>query len=235
MNRLHAWKPCEHRQQRQARLAVAAATLGLVLGASVGAAIAEEEASVPASEVATSAVVTKAVVTKAVVTKAVSEAPETSAAVDTVVADEAGSEAATVAVVAEPIWQREAEDAGSLDLMPLLVKVSFGLGLVVLLAWGTVYLLRRSALGTGLTNQGSAVRVLDRNWIGPKKAIYLVDIGGRTLALGVTEEHISVLSAWEDGEISVSQPSAAGGGAFATQFRALLSRRGEAAAQGASS
>lgn len=75
-----------------------------------------------------------------------------------------------------------------------------GLGLVVLLAWGTVYLLRRTTLGQGMSNGHSAVRVFDRNWLGPQKAIYLVDISGRTLALGVTEDHISVLSSWEEGE-----------------------------------
>ena len=97
---------------------------------------------------------------------------------------------------------------------------------MVVLAWGSVYLLRRTTLGQGMASSTSAVRVLDRNWLGPKKAIYLVDISGRTLALGVTEEHISVLSTWEEGQIELSRPEPRQG-SFANQFKAMLHRRGD--------
>lgn len=160
------------------------------------------------------------------------QAGGTGAAADGVVPASPPAQAAA-ADPAAPYWAEAAvAEAEPFSLFPLLAKVSLGLGFVVLLAWGTVYLLRRSALGQGLSSPGSAVRVIDRNWLGPKKAIYLVDIAGRTLALGVTEESISVLSCWEDGQIQIA-PRSQGPGAFATQFRALLSRGRQAAGGGA--
>lgn len=124
----------------------------------------------------------------------------------------------------ESLWPLPETDPGALPLLPLIAKVTLALGLVVLLAWGTVYLLRRSALGQGGPGPGSTVRVVDRSWLGPKKAIYLVDIAGRTLALGVTEETISVLSSWEEGQIELPSSATQGPGAFAAQLRALLGR-----------
>lgn len=122
-----------------------------------------------------------------------------------------------------PAWMDADVTGQEVSMMPLIAKVCLGLGLVVALAWGSVWLLRRTALGQGAVGGGSAVRVMERTWLAPKKAIFLVDIAGRTLALGVTEEQISVLSSWEDGQIDV-QPSAPGPGAFAIQLKSLLNR-----------
>ena len=49
----------------------------------------------------------------------------------------------------------------------------------------------------------------------------MVEIGDRTLALGVTEENISTLSEWQAGELELVA-SPVPGGAFATQFKNLL-------------
>lgn len=188
-------------------LAIVAATLGMLLGGLAGAAFATQpspSASAAALEVEDVAV------------GATEAAP-----------DSATAEPVPVVLTDELLWTENlTEEAGELALLPLIFKVSFGLGLVVLLAWGSVYLLRRTTLGQGMASSTSAVRVLDRNWLGPKKAIYLVDISGRTLALGVTEEHISVLSTWEAGQIELSRPEPRQG-SFANQFKAMLHRRGD--------
>lgn len=200
-------RPYDDRRQRMLALIVAAA--GLLLGGLAGSAFAQNDDDSPSA----SAVVA-------------TESPDATASPAAApVADTAGS---------RPVptdWSTESADPAALSLTPLLFKVSLGLGLVVLLAWGTVYLLRRTTLGQGMASNGSVVRVVDRNWLGPKKAIYLVDISGRTLALGVTEENISVLSSWEEGEIDVARPEPAQGG-FADQFRTMLKRRDLATAGG---
>ncbi len=189
---------------QQRTLVIIVVTLGLLLGGLAGAAVAADAELSPDAGVA----------------------EETAQPVGT--QEPAGGIVPTDSVTmsqSEP-WREPVEESpGELAIMPLIFKVCFGLGLVVMLAWGTVYLLRRTTLGQGMASADSTVRVVDRNWLGPKKAIYLVDISGRTLALGVTEEHISVLSTWEAGEIDLQRPQPTG--SFANQFRGILQRRRE--------
>ena len=100
-------------------------------------------------------------------------------------------------------------------------KLGLGLALVLLLAWGGVYLLRQSTVGQQFSGVGKTIRIAERTYLSPKKAIYLVEIGDRTLALGVTDEHITPLSEWQAGELELA-PAPAPGGAFANQFKKLL-------------
>jgi flagellar biogenesis protein FliO len=186
-------RPSNNRRQRM--LAIITATLGLLLGGLVGAAFAEPDSSSTG--------------------EALAESPASPVAAAATAPDSG----------AQP-WEQNVEadaESGQLALMPQIIKVGFGLALVVTLAWGTVYLLRRTTLGQGMAGSNSSVQVVDRNWLGPKKAIYLVDISGRTLALGVTEEHISVLSSWEAGEIEIARPTPQPG-SFANQFKGMLQR-----------
>lgn len=103
----------------------------------------------------------------------------------------------------------------------VMAKLGFGLGLVVLLAWGAVYLLRKTAVGKQFGGTGGMIRVAERVYLGPKKFVCLVEIGGKALALGVTEEHISTLTQWDEGELEFP-PDPAISSAFASQFRSLL-------------
>lgn len=107
----------------------------------------------------------------------------------------------------------------------IMMKLGLGLGLVILLAWGAVWLLRRSSLGQQLGGAGQVIRVVERSFLGPKKAIYLVEIGGRILALGVTEENISALTEWQEGELELKplQPPAQ---SFANHFKSVLGQVG---------
>ena len=100
-------------------------------------------------------------------------------------------------------------------------KLGLGLCLVVVLAWGAVFLLRKSAIGQQFGEIGKTIRIAERTYISPKKAIYLVEIGDRTLALGVTEEQITALSEWQSGELELA-PTQERGGTFSTHFKNLL-------------
>ena len=102
-----------------------------------------------------------------------------------------------------------------------MVKLGLGLGLVILLAWGTVFLLRKSAFGQQFGVSGNHIRVVERFYLGPKKAIYLVEIGGRPLALGITDAAITSLTEWQPGELDLP-PRPTSSASFATQFRNLL-------------
>ena len=96
-------------------------------------------------------------------------------------------------------------------------KLGLGLCLVVVLAWGAVFLLRKSAVGQQFGGIGKTLRIAERTYLRATKAIYLVEIGDRTLALGVTEEQITALSEWPSGELELA-PAPARGGALSAEF-----------------
>ena len=120
------------------------------------------------------------------------------------------------------------EPADDFSYLDLIARMGFGLGLVVLLAWGAAALVRRSGLSRQMGAAGGAVRVVDRTFLAPKKAVYLVNVGGRTLALGVTEAHISRLAEWPEGEVDLQPAERPGNGAaFRQLFEQVRQRRSE--------
>jgi len=113
------------------------------------------------------------------------------------------------------------EGDGEASYFGVMVKLGLGLGLVVLLVWGAVFVLRRSALGQQFGAAGGLIHVAERAYLGPKKAICLVEIGDRTLALGITEETITALAEWRTGELNLG-PREEPPDTLASQFRNLL-------------
>jgi flagellar biosynthetic protein FliO len=134
------------------------------------------------------------------------------------------------AVESESALAAEEMEASYFSVM---AKLGLGLGLVILLAWGAVYLLRKTAVGQQLGGAGGMIRVAERVYLGPKKFVCLVEIGGKALALGVTEEHISTLTQWDEGELELP-PDPAISGAFASQFRSLLGQAKDKSRSGSS-
>lgn len=112
-------------------------------------------------------------------------------------------------------------EEGGVPYLAMMVKLGLGLALVILLAWGTVFLLRKSTFGQQFAGSGQNIKVLERFYLGPKKAIYLIEIGGRALALGVTETAITPLSQWQPGELELASRTTASP-SFAAQFRNLI-------------
>ena len=116
------------------------------------------------------------------------------------------------------------EAVGEMGYGMLLVKLGLGLALVVLLAWGSVHLLRKSAFGQQYSGVGNTVKVVERTFLAPRKAVYLVEVGQRVLALGVTEEQITRLAEWGAGEIEMAadRPPPA---SFAEQFKHIIAQK----------
>ncbi len=114
-----------------------------------------------------------------------------------------------------------AGEEGGVPYLAMMVKLGLGLALVILLAWGTVFLLRKSAFGQQFAGSGQNIKVMERFYLGPKKAIYLVEIGGRALALGVTDTAITPLTQWQPGELELTSRTASSS-SFAAQFRNLI-------------
>ena len=65
------------------------------------------------------------------------------------------------------------EDDGG--IWSISMRLGFGLALVVLLAWGAAHLLQKSTLGKQLGADNTLIRVAERAYLGPKKAVFLVE------------------------------------------------------------
>lgn len=109
---------------------------------------------------------------------------------------------------------------GASDLLPgdtdvpdgfsLMARTALSLGVVLLVIWGALVLLRRTT-GSGGGSRASHIQVLDRTYLAPKRAVYVVQVGRRTLALGVTDSTISQLADLEEGDFPRAPESSNGG------------------------
>lgn len=154
------------------------------------------------------------------------DTPDTTSAQDASTAENTTSVVAHLAdstSVAAPFMLDTDEAAGD-SIWGVAMRLGFGLSIVVLLAWGAAYLLKKSSLGRQLGTDSGTIRIVERAYLGPKKAVYLVEIGGRALALGVTETNIAPLSQWEAGEIEL-KPRDAAPSPFAAQLKSILGQK----------
>lgn len=143
-------------------------------------------------------------------------------AADSTAEGAAPSEAAAVAPLVAGEDQQAFVDPVGESYFGIMAKLGLGLGLVILLVWGAVWLLRQSSLGRQFGAMDGAIRVVERAFLAPKKAIYLVEIGDRVLALGVSEENIALLAEWPAGELALATSKPRSSRAFASPFKTLL-------------
>lgn len=94
--------------------------------------------------------------------------------------------------------------------------VLLSLGLVIALAWGALWLLRRfqdRALGANrATNSGRVMRFVRALPLGPRERLVLIEIDGEEMLLGITANGITELRRWatsgEPSAPSVADPGA---------------------------
>lgn len=107
----------------------------------------------------------------------------------------------------------------------IMAKLGLGLGLVVLLVWGGVALLRRTGIGQQYGFTGTVLRVRERIYLSPRNQVCLIQVGDRALAIGVTDQQITALSEWGPGELDLPADVPADS-RFGVQLRRLLNSRG---------
>ena len=95
------------------------------------------------------------------------------------------------------------------DTLGLIARTAFSLATVVLLIWGAVYLMRRLTGSRSPAGGRAHIRVLDRAYLAPKKAIYIVQIGSRSLAVGVTDGQMEALMELDHDETTAAYPTRA--------------------------
>ncbi|MFT5366689.1 MAG: flagellar biosynthetic protein FliO [Candidatus Latescibacterota bacterium] len=98
--------------------------------------------------------------------------------------------------------------AGLPDVSSLITRMVLSLGVVLLLIWAAVHVLQRIS-GRSVKPGGtqSHIQVLDRTYLAPKKAVYVLKIGSRSLAVGVTDNHITTLAELDTEETNLAYPT----------------------------
>lgn len=87
--------------------------------------------------------------------------------------------------------------------LPTGLDIALKLVVVLALIYLTAALARRYLLKVPVTGRG-LVRVLEASPIAPRKAIYVVEVGGRVLVLGATETTMTTLAEITDAETVAS-------------------------------
>ncbi len=112
-------------------------------------------------------------------------------------------------------------DTWSLAMMVL--KMCLTLGAVCILA----FLVLRYGLPrlTGLQQQGGLVRVVTRFPLEPQKSLYIVEVAGKSLLLGVTSDRIDLLTQLDNEQIEqIQEESAKEAPRLSTEFSKYLRR-----------
>ena len=113
------------------------------------------------------------------------------------------------------------------DPSSLVTRMAFSLGAVILLIWAALFLFRRLSSNASPGRGASQVTVLDRTYIAPKKAVYIIQVAGRVLAVGVTDAQMNTLTELDSEEtLAAYQQTRKNGGLppFAKLFNNLRGR-----------
>ena len=116
-------------------------------------------------------------------------------------------------------------DAGTSPLWGLL-QVVLALGVVLGLIVGAAWLFRRISMG-GMIGRWQPARVVSGVMVGPHERVVIVELAGQWLVLGVTSQHVNLLSTMPAPEGRGPEPSAGDQVPFAQRLAAaMLARRG---------
>jgi flagellar biosynthetic protein FliO len=113
-----------------------------------------------------------------------------------------------VADEGEPVPETADEGpASSISTGGMAFRVIGSVILVIGVLYGAMFamkILSRRAAGGNLKKD--AISVLQRRYIAPKKAIYVVKVGAKTMVVGVTDAHISHLADLTEDEVEGLRP-----------------------------
>lgn len=83
----------------------------------------------------------------------------------------------------------------------LFVNVLFKLGLVLLLIYSSVIILRRLQVNQKpLFKKG--IKIIETNHLSPNRAIHLVQVGSQVYLIGATDHEVTLLSKVDDAELN---------------------------------
>ncbi len=116
---------------------------------------------------------------------------------------------------------------GTTDISSLAVRVGMTLGVILLLIVGGIYFMRMVS-GRSNFQSVSRMKVLDRCFLAPKRALYTVRLGERVVVVGVTDTNITPVTEFspDEGEaLFPERPEVRSEGApFADTLRSFVGR-----------
>lgn len=115
----------------------------------------------------------------------------------------------------------QAPNAGGDSVGWITFRLFSSLVLVGGLMAGGFYVYRRWMMRSPMAHRGELVRVVGRNYLGPKESLVMVKVGKDVLLLGVTSGQISFLQKWGEGS-GVDVPG--GDGVFSREIESTASR-----------
>ncbi len=110
------------------------------------------------------------------------------------------------------------------SLLILTLKVVGGLILVVGLMLLFFVWLKKLGFSQKTLHQGSLIQVLDTRLIGPKKYVSVLKVADECIAVGVTEQQISLLAKLDSRQIAALDQQAAGAEPSSPGFAATLAK-----------
>ena len=94
-----------------------------------------------------------------------------------------------------PADQKISLGGGAPNLYASLLKMVAALGILIALLFAALYIVKRVfGKKMGIAGQDQSIRVITSAYLGPKKSIALVDIAGERIVVGITQDHISMLT-----------------------------------------
>jgi flagellar biogenesis protein FliO len=111
--------------------------------------------------------------------------------------------------------------AERMNLPGLTGRVFLALALILVLIVAAVSLLKYLGGRTGITPRGP-LKVIDRCFLGPKKSLYVVRMGGRGVVVGVTDTGIHPVLELSPEEVDRLYPASPPPGAASGGFSSLL-------------
>ncbi len=113
-------------------------------------------------------------------------------------------------------------EAGA-DLGGSLLQMLLGLGVVLLLVVGSLYLLKRIAAPRGAA--AGLLRVVAATAVGTRERVVVVELGETWLVLGVAPGRVTALSQLPRQELSGAVPPDVPGGDFASWLKKVMDKR----------
>lgn len=93
-------------------------------------------------------------------------------------------------------------------VMPSLYRIGGALALVIACIYAGIFLLKKvTGQRYSPGHKGSLMEVVETLYIAPKKTVSLIRVVDRTVLIGITEEHISVLSELDEKETEIIKAS----------------------------
>ena len=106
------------------------------------------------------------------------------------------------------------------DLWGVFIKLGTGLSVVILLAWGAARLFKKSNLARKFGVDNPLIKLVERTYLSSKTSVILIEISGRTFALGLTDDAISKIAEWQTSDMDL--PDETAHSSFANQFKNVL-------------